>query len=378
MSPIPDGRPLTRILMTTDTVGGVWDYSLQLAEALSSRGIALTLAAMGPTPTRDQQRAAAYVPGLELLSRECRLEWMDDPWSDVASAGDWLLGLEAQVSPDVVHLNGYVHGSLPWRAPVLVVGHSCVYSWWTAVRAGSPSTEWRAYRDKVCAGLCAAGAVATPSRMMAEALAQHYGRHDSVVIPNGRDPRYFSPGPKGTFVFCAGRLWDEGKNVRLLTSAARQLPWPVYIAGETSTSSSEHWEAAGVHALGRLPSSLLRHWLACASIYALPAKYEPFGLTVLEAALCRCALVLGDIPSLRENWEGAATFVPTDDPEALVFAVRKLTDQQDHLADLAHKASVRAETLSVDRMVQGYVNVYASLLESPVPVPLRQGSSCAS
>ncbi len=33
----------------------------------------------------------------------------------------------------------------------------------------------------------------------------------------------------------------------------------------------------------------------------LPARYEPFGLSVLEAALSGCALVLGDIPSLRES-----------------------------------------------------------------------------
>ena len=35
-------------------------------------------------------------------------------------------GLERRLRPDVVHLNGYTHGALPWRAPVLVVGHSCV------------------------------------------------------------------------------------------------------------------------------------------------------------------------------------------------------------------------------------------------------------
>ena len=55
----------------------------------------------------------------------------------------------------------------------------------------------------------------------------------------------------------------------------------------------------------------------CAAIYALPARYEPFRLEVLEAAAPGCALVLGDIASLRELWDGAALFVAPDDDRAL-------------------------------------------------------------
>ena len=39
------------------------------------------------------------------------------------------------------------------------------------------------------------------------------------------------------------------------------------------------------------------------------ARYEPFGLAVLEAAQAGMRLVLSDIPSFRELWDGAATFV---------------------------------------------------------------------
>jgi glycogen synthase len=57
-------------------------------------------------------------------------------------------------------------------------------------------------------------------------------------------------------------------------------------------------------------------WYARASIYALPARYEPFGLSALEAALSGCALILGDIPSLREVWLEAAPYVSPDDESA--------------------------------------------------------------
>ena len=61
-----------------------------------------------------------------------------------------------------------------------------------------------------------------------------------------------------------------------------------------------------------------------AAIYALPARYEPFGLSILEAALSGCALVIGDIPSLREIWADAALFVPSDGHDAPLAHVGEL------------------------------------------------------
>ena len=118
--------------MTADGVGGVWPYALDLASALEARGVSATLAVMGP-PLAADQIAEARGRGVTAIEGGFRLEWMDDPWDDVAAAGEWLLALERQVSPDVVHLNGYCHAALPWSAPAVVVGHSCVRSWWRAV-----------------------------------------------------------------------------------------------------------------------------------------------------------------------------------------------------------------------------------------------------
>jgi hypothetical protein len=57
-----------------------------------------------------------------------------------------------------------------------------------------------------------------------------------------------------------------------------------------------------VRCLGPLEASELAGWMHRAAIYALPARYEPFGLSALEAAQAGCALVLGDLSSLREVW----------------------------------------------------------------------------
>jgi glycogen(starch) synthase len=371
------GEGCRRVLMTADAVGGVWDYALQLAEGLGTCGVEVTLATMGPLPRDDQRAAAREVPGLRLVESDYRLEWAEQPWDDVARAGSWLLELEAQAQPDIVHLNGYAHGALAWNAPALVVAHSCVCSWWSAVRGAEAPEEWVAYRRAVREGLRAATAVVAPSAAMLHALSAHYGAVTGTVVPNGRDAAQFHTGPKEPLVLSAGRLWDEAKNVAALASIAHGLAWPVALAGETQNAPGEPVHDGPVEYLGRLSSADLRSWMARASIYAMPARYEPFGLSILEAGLSGCALVLGDIPSLREHWDGAAAFVAPDDREALRSAIEGLIDSPARRSELGRRARDRGQEFTVGRMADAYRRLYEGLL-CPSDGHALEVSSCAS
>jgi glycogen(starch) synthase len=158
---------------------------------------------------------------------------MEKPWFDLARAGEWLLDLERRVKPDVVHLNSYIPAALAFHAPKLVVGHSCVLSWWRAVRGEPAPSEWNWYRYQVTRALHAADLVIAPSHAMLAALQRHYGPLPAAeVVPNGRDPKFFRPLPKENLVLVAGRLWDEAKNLESLVEVAPELPWPIYVAGE--------------------------------------------------------------------------------------------------------------------------------------------------
>src|SRR5204862_8092302 len=139
-------------------------------------------------------------------------------------------------------------------------------------------------------------------------------------------------------------------------------------------------ELEGVELLGELPGDRLAALYGQAAIYALPARYEPFGLTVLEAALSECALVLADIPSLRELWQGAALFVPPSDGHALETALCTLMNQPELTALLAFRARWRALTYSADRMVASYLTLYRQLLARRYTDtrPPEVRSSCAS
>ncbi len=352
-----------RILMTCDTVGGVWRYSIDLARELCARGCAVTLAAMGPPPDHAQQTEAASIHGLALQWRACKLVWMDDPWRDVQAAGEWLLHLADEVRPEIVHANDFGHVALAWSAPVVCVAHSCVASWWRAVRGTPAPASWDRYRAHVQEVLLASDVLVAPSRAMGDALLAEYGRLAHVrVIPNGRRAGEPHAGRKRCMVLAAGRLWDEAKNLQRLAAVAPAVSWPVCIAGPDRAPGGARVAFVNVRSLGLLRASAMRRWFARAAIYALPARYEPFGLSVLEAAQAGCALVLGDIPSLRENWDGAALFADPEDDDALREALCRLIEDDAARARLGARARRRAMFMTATRMADEYLGVYEPLI----------------
>jgi glycosyltransferase involved in cell wall biosynthesis len=361
-----------QVLMTADAVGGVWRYSVDISATLIRRGVNVTLAVMGPPPTSSQRSLAAAL-GIDVVTSPFKLEWMDGAWDDVERAGAWLLDLERRLQPDLIHVNGFCHASLPWQAPAVIVAHSCVCSWWRSVHGEEPPPAWAVYRTRVAAGLAAAAVVIAPTAAMLGALVTEYGWtfSDARVIPNGR-----TDGPdagaltlKSPLVLAAGRIWDKAKNIATLCAAAPSLDWPVYVAGDARAPSSndvpdtvELSDSRHVTLLGHLDPEALARWFNRAAIYALPARYEPFGLSILEAAASGCALVLGDIASLRENWSGAALFVAPGDRLSLIDALRRLIACEDERLRLAARARERAKQFSVDRTADAYIRAYSDAL----------------
>jgi glycosyltransferase involved in cell wall biosynthesis len=347
-----------RVLITGDTVGGVFTYVVELAAGLESRGVETAVALMGRSLSLDQRRALRDAGVTRSFASEFALEWMDDPWRDVERAGEWLLEIEDHIRPDVVHLNGYAHGALPWRAPVLVVAHSCVVSWFEAVRGHEPPPEWGRYRAAVGDGLASASMVVAPTRAMLDAVVRHHRpQAETVVIPNGRSAGRVRRA-KEPFVLAAGRLWDDGKNLAALDRVAPRLDWPVLVAGD---EPPPHARPHHVRLVGRLSNATLEEHYARASVFAAPARYEPFGLAPLEAALAGCALVLGDIASLREVWGDAAVYAAPDDHAHLEHALARLIRDENLRVRFAGAANERARRYTPERMVEAYLDVYERL-----------------
>lgn len=357
-----------KVLISTDTVGGVLTYTSQLAMALADRGNEVVVATMGPRLRREQRAA---FPG-RVHESGYRLEWMENPWEEVDAAGRWLLDLEREERPDIVHLCSYAHGALPFEAPTVLVGHSCVLSWWRAVHGREAPAEWDTYRERMAAGLRGAEAVVAPTWAMLNELERD---HDlwpdkATVIHNGSPPSSVPVAEKREIVLGSGRFWDEAKNLAALDAAAAELNWPVVLAGELGRGAgTRHARSVGV--LGQAELGELRRE---ASIYAAPALYEPFGLGILEAALDRCALVLGDIPTLRELWDGAAIFVDPGDHAALREALESLIGDRELRLDLAERARRRGVVYSIERTARAYHQLYLDLAGCPKRAPALAGA----
>jgi glycosyltransferase involved in cell wall biosynthesis len=206
-------------------------------------------------------------------------------------------------------------------------------------------------------------------------LKRYYGPfRDARMIANGVDLHAFGPAPKQPHVLATGRLWDAAKNLIAVKACAAELPWPVYIAGPARGPDDTYFEGAPCRMLGALSRQALRAELARAAIYVAPARYEPFGLAVLEAAASGCALVLGRIPSLEENWTGAASFVAPEDHAQLGRVLRELIDDGARREQLGASARARSRAFGAEAMTDAYHALYAEL----VGRASREQVSCVS
>jgi glycogen synthase len=339
--------------MTVDAVGGVWTYAIELAEALAWHGVDVVVAAMGPQPSSAQRRELHKAPLAGYHQRGYALEWMKEGRAHCSRAKDWLSSLCDSEAGDIFHVNGYAMAALPVEIPVVVAAHSCVLSWSDAVRRQPAGIDVKWYARAVEEGLNAASAIVAPTAAMLADIERLYcPRSKRLVIPNGRSSARLHPGHKEPFVLGAGRVWDEAKNLGALERVAAELEWPVLVAGA----------GAG---LGHISGPELADLLGRASIFAAPARYEPFGLAALEAGLSGCALVVGDIASQREVWGAAAAFVDPFDDEALAAMLRTLIGDPQRRSHLAAAARRRALEYTPERMAREYVKLYQGLLQRP-------------
>jgi len=354
---VPDGltaAPVQRLLVTTDAVGGVWRYAVDLAGGLSARGIGTVLAVMGPAADSAQRREAEAVPGLRLVQTGLPLDWTAESPEALAHASEKLTVLAALTGVSSVHLHApALVGTRAWPVPVVAVAHSCVGTWWRAVRGGDMPADFGWRSDAAAAGLRAAAAVIAPTAAHAALLQVVYGPMPIQVVHNGRDPAPLPTLPRARAVLTAGRLWDEGKGIARLDQAAAGLGAPVRAAGPVQGPNGAQASFRHLDLLGLLDQPGMEAAYAGATVYASLARYEPFGLAVLEAAQAGMALVLSDITGFRELWDGAALFVgDSDDAQP---ALRQALDDP---APLAAVARQRAARYTADAMTHATLAVH--------------------
>ena len=363
------------ILVTTDTLSGVWTHTQELVAGLVNSGVEVTLVSFGDIPLPAQTSWMESLSGLDYCPTAFRLDWMQEGQADFRDSARYLAALVKERKPDLLHLNQLCYGSLPVRTPRLVAAHGDLISWWKAVHGTEPTeSHWlRGYRFLVTQGLEQATVVVAPSFWMLEAIRAHYThpKRDAVIY-NGRNPVFFNPYvSKQDSVLAVGRLHDASKQLALLTQHPHPVPVCIVdsdgpIAGPSTPISTDvkvQASEASVSLKGMQTEVQLRMLYSRAAIFAATSCYEPCGFGTLEAALSRCAIVANDIPHYREIWGDSAIYFRENDAESLAEVIRRLHERRDLCRGYAARAYQRArQCFTAKRMVEEYLRLYRRML----------------
>ena len=349
---------MTRLLMTADAVGGVWQYALELAAALRPLGVDAHLALLGPALSPVQRERAAAL-GVSYTETGLPLDWLAQDASEVRRTADALAKAAVLHGAELVQLNQPAFALADYAMPVVAVAHSCVASWWDAVEQGPLPAELAWQAALTGDGLARADVSVCPSAALAATMQRLYALpRRPQVVHNGRTA-IPSTGALADYVFTAGRLWDRGKEATTLDRAAARLGLPVKAAGPLAGPHGEQVAFAHLDTLGALSDAAVADHLSARPIFASAARYEPFGLAVLEAASAGCALVLSDIPTFRELWDGAATFVAPGDDVAFARAIDALASDPAARIDTGERARARAAHYIPAANARGMADIYA-------------------
>lgn len=356
----PSSAP--RLLMTLDAVGGVWRYAMDLALGLRRAGYWLAFIGFGPRPSWAQQREARALGAFD---------WHDAPLDWTVRAADELSEVPGLIAAAALrHRVDLVQVNVPSQAaglkvgvPVIAVSHSCVGTWFRAVRGTGLPPDWEWQGALTRAGLQAADLAVAPTRAHADLLRRVYPGLDRIEVVHNGSAAPARPGSGGHRVIAVGRWWDDAKNGRLIDAAAPLVDWPVVLLGAMQGPDGQVLEVRNVAAPGQVSHAETQSLLRRAGIFVSPSLYEPFGLAVVEAARAGLPLVLSDIGGFRELWDEAALFFSPDDPAALAEALNRLARDEGLRRAMGHAAAARSMRYTIDAQTQAMRHLYEELIE---------------
>ncbi len=336
----------------------------------------VTFAGFGGHPVRawltlPAQRSGPLPGVVEFIGygggRGLPIDWLCEGPEPIYAAGEAIATIAAARQVDLVQLNMPTLGARTrFGVPVVAVMHGCIATWWDAANGTTLPIEFRWQRTATHQALLAADAVVAPSATHAGEVARHYGLVQApLAIHNGRSPLLAASDARpARSLFTAGRLWDRVKDTAVLDRVAARVSVPFRAAGTTRGPHGETVTPNHLTLLGQLGTEALAAELAARPIFVSAARFEPFGLAVLEAAAAGCPLVLSDIATFHELWDGAATFVPVGDADGYVAAIEALLGDPARATMLGDAARDRAARYTPAATAAQMAALYAQLVDA--------------
>jgi glycosyltransferase involved in cell wall biosynthesis len=237
----------------------------------------------------------------------------------------WYLGVLPYVArgADVLHCPTY-RAPLRCRTPVVVTVHDlAVFRFPEAFRPWTRTYS----RSLVPRVVRAAARVIAVSEFTKREVVELLGvPADRVaVVPNAVDPVFSPDGPAaaGDYVLAVGTL-EPRKNLARLAEAAERVGVELRVVGARGWGRVEL--PGSVRWLGELPDEELAALYRGARCLAYPSLYEGFGIPVLEAMACGCAVVTSAGGACEEVAGGAAVLVDPLDVASIAEGIERAHD----------------------------------------------------
>jgi len=196
------------------------------------------------------------------------------------------------------------------------------------------------------------------------------------VVPNGVDTKVFKKfkGPnifKEKYILFVGWIHVRKGVIPLLNAfntIKHRIKHKLYLVGATAWGTEPVFseiEKLGlnnrVKVIGAIKHEELPIYYSNAEMMVLPTLNDSFALPVLEAMACQCPVILSDIPSLKEIYEGKTLMVDPSDVSSLEDAMLKVLSDESFRSELVKRGLAFAETMNWDRVVEQTLVVYKSV-----------------
>ena len=226
-------------------------------------------------------------------------------------------------------------------------------------------------RRAVPAAVKRAAIIATPSRFVADTLAEafHVPADRLVVVPNALNTglanrtqsealraAYDMPGRVVVYPAITYRHKNHHTLLAAMAPLLRAEPTLrlVLLGGVGPCEAEVHAAAAslgitgGIVRPGRIPAADRDGIYAMASVMAFPSRYEGFGIPVLEAMAAGCPVVASNVTALPEAVGDAGILVDPDDITGWTEALLKVLDDSAVSADLRSRGYRRAAAFTAE------------------------------
>ncbi len=348
------------------TVGGIAQYTLQLARALARLGGAeYTLL----RAARPRERPAP-VPGL----RERRL------WTPPHHRLEqWTLPAELlALRPDVLHSPDFIPPFRRTYRSVITV-HDLAF-----LRHPETMTpDSHRYYDQIARAVQSTDRVIAVSNATRRDIVELLGvREERIsVVPHGVDPAFSlrsaaeqrqvreQYGLEGRFLLWVG-TFEPRKNLPTLLRAFQEVrerhsDLTLALVGRRGWLDSLIFEMLqtppynrGVRVLEQVPRGDLPGLFSAASAFVFPSLYEGFGLPLLEAMACETPIVAANTSSLPEVLGSAGLLVSPLDPAQLASAILRVLEDYPLAAELRKRGLLRVSRFTWERTARQTLEIY--------------------